>query len=965
MKKATMFFIFMTVTCSIYPQEQAAVSERDTPVETIIQLGHTAQISFVNFSVNGRYYISVDENRKVIIWDIATGRQIREYTARTFAKGVDHMYFDNQNDNIVYLCDKDGMCDVYDFQDDRRIGMTKLTDVIKRVNINIKDAKLEVPYDASLIVHGIEIRDKETGKLVSRLQGHASAMKSIAIVNERQILVTNEDILYPYEYTVAWDLKNAKPLYTAESWMGRYGMKVRLSPDNKHFLVSHGGNIEFRKIESGEQDFVVTMPFDTSTHTINDALFSPDGKSLLVAATNGLYLVDMQTRTVENHEIRFEGKDECGYTSPPFRNIRPLKDDEFLLSNTEQIFKGSFAAPFVLSSTNSGCGDIRDFSINPAQTHGVYTWNGDYRKTYLRWKEDYRIISFELSDTQWGQLMYVKPKPFIPATYTACNYVSNAVVAGGQENGKIHLFRDSSHTFIKTLENAHKAAVTDIQPTPDGRFFLSSSDDGSVCLWNAQSYELTATLVALNKGMEYVILTPDNYYMASRNAFEGIHFVKGKEVFGFEQFDLQYNRPDIVLSRIGYSSPDLVQLFRKSYEKRLRKMKFTEDMFSSDFHVPQSRITNKAELQKGIGIVREAVLDVACTDSRYRLNRINVWINNVPIYGVQGLDVSKSGAKDIRQQIKLSLASGANLVEISCLNEHGVESWRDNIEIFAPESARKPDLYVFSIGVSEFARPGYNLNYAHKDASDIASMMQDVNRERFGNVFATTLVNSQVTRKNIIALREKLKSAKTDDVVAVFYAGHGLLDDQFDYYLATYDTDFDNPAVSALPYEELENLMDGIAPLKKILMVDACHAGEIDREDVLLAEATNAAAMQSGSVKFREVGIRGRQTHEAAEINQLMKQYFAGLQRGVGATVIASSGGLEAAIEGDRWQNGLFTYVLKDGILNKKADDDHDGTISVSEIQHYANREVATLSDNRQQPSSRIENRQSNFIIAY
>ena len=53
---------------------------------------------------------------------------------------------------------------------------------------------------------------------------------------------------------------------------------------------------------------------------------------------------------------------------------------------------------------------------------------------------------------------------------------------------------------------------------------------------------------------DYVFITPDNYYKASKGAFDKIHFVKGMKVLSFEQFDLIYNRPDIVLERLGQSA---------------------------------------------------------------------------------------------------------------------------------------------------------------------------------------------------------------------------------------------------------------------------------------------------------------------------------------------------------------------------------------------------------------------------
>jgi len=85
----------------------------------------------------------------------------------------------------------------------------------------------------------------------------------------------------------------------------------------------------------------------------------------------------------------------------------------------------------------------------------------------------------------------------------------------------------------------------------------------------------------------------------------------------------------------------------------------------------------------------------------------------------------------------------------------------------------------------------------------------------------------------------------------IFIAGHGVLDAELDYYFASYDMDFNNPSQRGIAYEDLEGLLDGIKPLKKALLIDACHSGEIDKEEVELL-ATNE--VQKGEVQFRAVG---------------------------------------------------------------------------------------------------------------
>jgi hypothetical protein len=161
------------------------------------------------------------------------------------------------------------------------------------------------------------------------------------------------------------------------------------------------------------------------------------------------------------------------------------------------------------------------------------------------------------------------------------------------------------------------------------------------------------------------------------------------------------------------------------------------------------------------------------------------------------------------------------------LNQVGAESYKETFTVNCKTGKEKPNLYIVAIGVSTFEQSQYNLKFAAKDAEDIAKVY--VNNKNYGKVVTKTLTNQNVTKENIEQLREFLKAADRNDEVIVFFAGHGVLDAQLDYYLASYDMDFSNPATKGIAYENLEQLLDGIAPLKKTLLIDACHSGEIDK----------------------------------------------------------------------------------------------------------------------------------------
>ncbi len=511
------------------------------------------------------------------------------------------------------------------------------------------------------------------------------------------------------------------------------------------------------------------------------------------------------------------------------------------------------------------------------------------------------------------------------------------------------------------IVSAFKNKVTYIDESNDVPFFGVSYLKKELLFWN-KNFELEqerkTKLIFLNHSIPF-FLTGDNYYYSSKHIKDFLSFEVDFKWYSFEQFDLIFNRPDIVLERLGYSSDNIIKAFRSAYHKRLQKMNFTEDMLKPDFHIPDLAITNMEEISLNTSEPL-VTLEINMKDEIYLLDRINVWINDVPIYGTNGIDLRKENSQLIKKEIQVELASGANKVQVSVLNQAGAESYKETIFInYTNILASKPSLYLISIGVSDYENNQYNLKYAGKDASDIKELFQKNSNATFEKIHVKTLLNEEVTRQNIMGLKSFLQNAQRDDIVIISFAGHGILDTSYNYYLATNDLDFNNPSIKGLPYEELESLLDGVVPLKKILLIDACHSGEIDKELVVEATKKNVSMKKVGRGAEAEYVLNEEQVISS----DLYKELFNDLRRGTGATVISASGGLDVAYESSEYQNGLFTYCLLHGLQSMKADLNKDGQIMLSELQSFLYENVVSLSKGTQRPTSRIENLSLDFRV--
>ncbi len=518
----------------------------------------------------------------------------------------------------------------------------------------------------------------------------------------------------------------------------------------------------------------------------------------------------------------------------------------------------------------------------------------------------------------------------------------------------------------EVILTGHKAPVEEAVFSADDRYIFSRSSDHMVKAWDANSGNELYSFFTIND-TNWLYQTPDNYYYTNKGALRNMAWTVGTKRYEFEQFDLKYNRPDIVLARIPYADTSLIPLFKKAYEKRLKKLGFTEKMLEPGFHVPELSISNLSTFPHttSSGQIKLAIL---ATDSKENLNRIHVSVNDVPVYGFKGLPVKKQ--KSLKKTLTLKLSNGDNKVEVSVMNARGIESTRETFSIhYEPKLPVKPTLYFIGISVSNYRDSTQNLKYAVKDGRDMAKLFSKPNQD-FKTISIDTLFNEQVTLNQVKLLKQKLLKTKVNDQVILYISGHGILDDSLNFYFGSYAMNFRNPAQTGISYDVLESLLDGIPARQKLLLMDACHSGETDKDELLesVSDTVLLVGGQKGGIiaqGYKGSVLPNRKSTGVGLKNsfELMQNMFSDLHRGSGAIVISAAAGQGYALESDEWNNGVFTYCILNGLVNRAADANRDHEISVSELKSYVSSQVEILTKGRQKPTSRRENIGHDFRI--
>lgn len=494
-----------------------------------------------------------------------------------------------------------------------------------------------------------------------------------------------------------------------------------------------------------------------------------------------------------------------------------------------------------------------------------------------------------------------------------------------------------------------------------------SSMNSSMYLFNPFS-NTTVARIYLPSFDESILIDNEGHYMASKKALNTVVFSQGYKYYNFDQFDIQLNQPHKVLTAIGAADEVVVKAYENAYLKRLKRNNINNtNLVFSPSKSPSIIILNRSAIQPTTN-EGKARFRVECYDNRYKLKSLKIFVNDVPVIDT----ANQWSLLDTTSQIfdiEIPLTFGDNKVKMYCLNTLGNASYRETFDIYCTAKNLDQQVWFIGLGVSNYKDPKNNLTYTIKDIRDLVKAFKTI----YPNLIVDTLMNKDVTLTQINALKERMHKIKVTDRVIMAVTGHGLLSDSLDFYYATYDVDFDKPQLKGLKYEDLEDLLNHTAARQKLLLIDACHSGLVDKEASSEIHTTSANLQQrlDKNVKAkgaRKLAITTSAGQSATNVFNLMQNSFADFSNDNGIVVISAAGGTEYAFESNQWKNGVFTYCVLKGLKEKEADEKSslgytDGKITVQELLKYVSTKVAELTRGKQRPTSRRENLDFDWVI--
>jgi len=578
----------------------------------------------------------------------------------------------------------------------------------------------------------------------------------------------------------------------------------------------------------------------------------------------------------------------------------------------------------------------KDLTISYASFSSDYQWLALYGFSYIKkgaiyiydLKENTLITTIPLNNEQ-----DIMSGDISPDKSMVCYSDANA-------NFNVYDIRSKKTIYtIKEAGNYVRAAIF----TPDSKAVVLSTNDNLVKVVDLGSKKIRYSFFPVDS-TGYISLIPTGYYQGTPDAIKLLHYVTPDlKVISFEQLDVKYNRPDKVLMAAGNKDSMLIKSYRRAWEKRIKKLNIDTTTFRDNYSVPYCDILNRDEIE--VAQRRSDIsIHIVAHDSLYKLDRFNIWVNESPVFGQRGISIRKMGRNHLDTVIVIRLSQGENRIEASVINVNGTESYRMPVLTrYDPAVKQAVRTHFIGIGIDRFQNSNYNLQYSTKDIRDLAAAFR---RSYGSDLVIDTLFNSSVTVENVQKLKRSLLSTTVNDRVIIAYSGHGLLSKNFDYFLSTYAIDFEKPEQKGLPYDDLEDLLDSIPARQKLMLIDACHSGEVDKEELKRIDNANSVNTNAKGAKPVAYETEGRLGMENSF--ELMQHIFVNVGKSTGATVISAAGGTQFALERGDLENGVFTYSILEAMEKNK-------TIKISELKKIVGARVLELTNGMQKPTSRNE----------
>ncbi|MBD2489942.1 NACHT domain-containing protein [Aulosira sp. FACHB-615] len=435
---------------------------------------------------------------------------------------------------------------------------------ILSVVFNPDSSLLATGHESDGIVH---LWDVSTGKEILTLEGHQTAVWSVAFSPTEKIIATGS-----YDHTIKfWDLHNGKCLKTLtdnDSWL----RSVTFSPDGK--ILASGNTDKIIKLwdvhtgeclrtlkghtktvlsvsfspdnqilASGSSDQTVRL-WSVSTgeclrilqahnHNVESVAFSPDNQILASgSADQTIRIWNVNTgecqKTLHAHNVWINSVDFSpdgqtlasggGDQMVKLWNIKTGECLKTLLGHTSSVWSVAFSSDGKKLVSASRDQTFRFWDVNTGECLRIFQGYKNSVRSIAFSSDGQTLISgghdqvVKIWDVNTGKCLKVTQEQTDLIRSVAFSYDNKIIASAGHER-TVRLWNPNTGECLKIMEG-HSDWVRSVVFSPDCQLLASGSGDSTVKLWNTSTGHCFKTFQEIKSVMS-IAFSPDSQFLAS------------------------------------------------------------------------------------------------------------------------------------------------------------------------------------------------------------------------------------------------------------------------------------------------------------------------------------------------------------------------------------------------------------------------------------------------------------------
>ena len=521
------------------------------------------------------------------------------------------------------------------------------------------------------------------------------------------------------------------------------------------------------------------------------------------------------------------------------------------------------------------------------------------------------------------------------------------LLASASTDNTIRIWDVGARRELRTL-TGHTANIDSLDFSPDSRLLASAGDDGGTFLWDANTGEHLLTLISLDDGGEWMVVTPQGLFDGTPVSWNQILWRYNQDTFNvapIEWFFNEFYYPGLLSDVFSGKRPKVAKDVSKK-DRRQPTVKLSVAGEAAAPPIDAAAITARA-IKVRIDIAdapadKDNPSGSGARDVRLFRNGslIKVWHGDV-----------LNGKPAVTLEEELTVVAGPNQLTAYAFNKDNVKSKDAQLALTGADSLKRPGTtYIIAVGINEYANPQYNLKYAVADAQSFGDEVRRRQTEvsQLDRVEVVSLINENATKANILAALNQLagipapptlkagaaglsmlKRAQPEDKVVIYFAGHGTAQAQR-FYLIPHDLGYTGERTKlteqglqqilehSISDVELEQAVEGLDAGHLVMVIDACNSGQ-----ALEAEEKRRGPMNSKGL--------------------------AQLAYEKGMYILTAAQSYQAALEAAQLGHGLLTYALvEEGLKTAIADSEpKDGLLIAREWLDFATERVPQMQETK------------------